>query len=61
MVLTEEQTVALKKAKSQKKEAHDEIETHHPGYLGSQDTYFVVGTMKDAGFTNRLSLTHTAV
>jgi len=47
VVLTEEQIVALEKMKSQK-EAHGEIETHHPGYLGSQDTYFV-GTMKGVG------------
>lgn len=46
-VLTEEQIAALEKMKSQK-EAHGEIETHHPGYLGSQDTYFV-GTMKGVG------------
>ena len=46
-VLTEEQIVALEKMKS-RKEAHGEIETHHPGYLGSQDTYFV-GTMKGVG------------
>ena len=46
-VLTEAQIVALEKMKSQK-EAHGEIETHHPGYLGSQDTYFV-GTMKGVG------------
>ena len=46
-VLTEEQIVALEKMKSQK-EANGEIETHHPGYLGSQDTYFV-GTMKGVG------------
>ena len=39
IVLTEEQIIALEKAKS-RKEAHGEIETHHPGYLGSQDTYF---------------------
>ena len=47
IVLTEEQIAALEKLKSQK-EAHGEIETHHPGYLGSQDTYFV-GTMKGVG------------
>lgn len=47
LVLTEEQIAALEKAKSQK-EAKGEIETHHPGYLGSQDTYFV-GTMKGVG------------
>lgn len=47
IVLTENQIAALEKAKS-KREAHGEIETHHPGYLGSQDTYFV-GTMKGVG------------
>jgi transposase InsO family protein len=47
IVLTEHQIVALEKAKS-KREAHGEIETHHPGYLGSQDTYYV-GTMKGVG------------
>lgn len=47
ILLTEEQIVALEKMKSQK-EAHGEIETHHPGYLGAQDTYFV-GTMKGVG------------
>jgi len=46
-VLTEAQNVALEKAKSQR-EAAGEIETYHPGYLGSQDTYFV-GTMKGVG------------
>lgn len=29
-------------------EAHGEIETGHPGYLGSQDTYYV-GTIKGIG------------
>ena len=33
--------------KSQK-EAHGEIETHHPGYLGSQDTFYV-GNLKGVG------------
>ena len=47
LVLTEDQIVALEKAKS-RKEALGEIETHHPGYLGSQDTYYV-GTMKGVG------------
>jgi transposase len=35
-VLTEAQIQALEKAK-QEKEAHGEIQTEHPGYLGSQD------------------------
>ena len=47
LVLTEEQLAALEKAKS-KAEAKGEIETEHPGYLGSQDTYYV-GTMKGVG------------
>jgi len=46
-VLTEEQLVALERAKEEK-EAHGEIETHHPGYLGSQDTFYV-GNMKGVG------------
>lgn len=47
MVLTETQIAALEKSK-QEKEAHGEIETAHPGYLGAQDTYYV-GTIKGVG------------
>ena len=47
LVLTEEQLRALEKAKEEK-EAHGEIETEHPGYLGAQDTFYV-GTMKGVG------------
>ena len=47
ILLTEEQLAALEKAR-EKREAHGEIETQHPGYLGSQDTYYV-GTMKGVG------------
>ncbi len=47
LLLTEAQLVALEKAK-QEKEAHGEIETYHPGYLGAQDTYYV-GTIKGVG------------
>ena len=47
LILTESQLAALEKAK-QEKEAHGEIETEHPGYLGSQDTYYV-GTIKGVG------------
>jgi hypothetical protein len=46
-LLTEEQLAALEKAKA-KRVAAGEIESEHPGYLGSQDTYFV-GTMKGVG------------
>lgn len=47
MVLTEAQLKALEKARDQR-EAEGEIETEHPGYLGSQDTYYV-GTLKGIG------------
>jgi len=46
-VLTEAQLQALERAKEEK-QAHGEIETHHPGYLGSQDTYYV-GSVKGIG------------
>src|SRR6201996_6575805 len=46
-VLTESQVQAMEKAKLEK-EAHGEIETAHPGYLGAQDTYYV-GTIKSIG------------
>jgi hypothetical protein len=46
-VLTEAQVIALKRKKEQR-EAHGEIETEHPGYLGSQDTYYV-GNIKGVG------------
>ncbi len=47
LILTESQLQALEKAKEEK-QAHGEIETYHPGYLGSQDTYYV-GTIKGVG------------
>jgi transposase InsO family protein len=47
IILNEDQVAALEKAR-QEKEAHGEIETHHPGYLGSQDTYYV-GNIKGVG------------
>ncbi len=47
LILTEEQLRVLEKARVEK-EAWGEIETHHPGYLGSQDTYYV-GTLKGVG------------
>lgn len=46
-VLTESQLVALENAQ-QEKEAHGEIETAHPGYLGAQDTFYV-GHIKGVG------------
>ena len=47
ILLTEEQLAALEKAKQQRV-AKGEIESEHPGFLGSQDTYYV-GTMKGVG------------
>lgn len=47
VILTESQMVALEWAKDEK-EAHGEIETEHPGYLGAQDTFYV-GTLKGVG------------
>ena len=47
LVLTEAQMMAMER-KKERREAHGEIETEHPGYLGSQDTYYV-GTIKGVG------------
>jgi transposase InsO family protein len=47
LILTEEQLREMEKAKEEK-EAHGEIETEHPGYLGAQDTFYV-RTMKGGG------------
>lgn len=46
-VLTEAQVSALEKKQGDDL-AHGEIETAHPGYLGSQDTFYV-GTIKGVG------------
>src|ERR1700758_5811193 len=46
-VLTEEQLVALEKAKLDK-EAHGEFDSEHPGYCLAQDTFYV-GTLKGVG------------
>src|SRR5215472_1017249 len=47
LILTEDQVRALERAREEK-QAHGEIETEHPGYLGAQDTYYV-GTIKSIG------------
>lgn len=46
-ILTEAQLRALE-SKKEKLEAHGEIESMHPGYLGCQDTYYV-GNFKGIG------------
>ncbi len=47
IILTEEQVAALERKKHDD-EACGEIETNHPGYLGSQDTFYV-GNLKGVG------------
>ena len=47
VILTEAQVIAMER-KKEKREAFGEIETEHPGYLGSQDTYYV-GNIKGVG------------
>jgi len=47
LILTESQVQALER-KKQDDIASGEIETAHPGYLGSQDTFYV-GTLKGVG------------
>lgn len=47
LILTEAQVAALEK-KKEDEQTNGEIETHHPGYLGAQDTYYV-GYIKGVG------------
>jgi transposase InsO family protein len=47
ILLTDNQVAALERKKLDD-EACGEIETHHPGYLGSQDTFYV-GNLKGVG------------
>ncbi len=47
LILTEAQLMALER-KKERRESLGEIETEHPGYLGSQDTYYV-GNIKGVG------------
>jgi transposase InsO family protein len=47
LILTEAQVIAMER-KQERREAIGEIETEHPGYLGSQDTYYV-GNIKGVG------------
>ena len=46
LILTEGQLAALER-KRHDDESIGEIETEHPGYLGSQDTFYV-GTLTDS-------------
>jgi len=47
IVLTEQQIAVLERKREEQMEC-GEIETAHPGYLGSQDTFYV-GNMKGVG------------
>ena len=47
IILTDDQVAALERKKLDD-EVSGEIETHHPGYLGSQDTFYV-GNLKGVG------------
>lgn len=47
VILTEAQVAALESQRHEE-EACGEIETHYPGFLGSQDTFYV-GTLKGVG------------
>ena len=47
LLLTDAQVAALEK-KKEDEQSKGEIETHHPGYLGAQDTYYV-GYIKGVG------------
>jgi transposase InsO family protein len=47
LILTDGQVAALER-KKEDEQSKGEIETHHPGYLGAQDTYYV-GYIKGVG------------
>ena len=48
IVYTEEQIRVLEQARRERETVPDEIETHHPGYLIAQDTFYV-GYIKGVG------------
>jgi transposase InsO family protein len=48
IVFTEAQIAALEAARSKRADSIEEVETHHPGYLLGQDTYYV-GYIKGVG------------
>ena len=57
LILTEAQVAALEK-KQQEDEYHGEIDTAHPGYLGSQNTFYV-GTFKGVGRVDQQTFVDT--
>jgi transposase InsO family protein len=48
VIYTEEQLRVLEQARKERETVPDEIETHHPGYLVAQDTFYV-GYIKGVG------------
>jgi transposase InsO family protein len=62
VVLTEAQVQALEKARCTRESDPEEIETHHPGYLISQDTMYV-GYIKGVGriYQQTVVDTHSSV
>lgn len=48
IVFTEAQLAALESERSRRADSIEEVETHHPGYLVGQDTYYV-GYIKGVG------------
>ena len=58
IILSDAQVAALEKKKHDD-EACGEIETHHPGYLGSQDTFYV-GNLKGVGRIYQQTFVDTA-
>ncbi len=62
IVYTEAQVVALEMAKKERESHPDEIETEHPGYLLSQDTFYV-GYLKGVGriYQQTVIDTHSSV
>jgi transposase InsO family protein len=58
IVFTEAQLVALERVKKEKESDPEEIETHHPGYLISQDTFYV-GYIKGVGRIYQQSVVDT--
>jgi len=59
VILSDAQVAALEKKKYDD-EACGEIETAHPGYLGSLDTFYVVNIKGVGASTNKLSLISAA-
>jgi transposase InsO family protein len=58
ILYTEAQLAALERVKQEKESSPDHIETHHPGYLISQDTMYV-GYLKGVGRIYQQSVVDT--